>query len=211
MRTMTLGTRTMKLGGQKMTPGMRKMTSSIQKIAIGLLILLGFSSFTQARPAERWLHVRVVESGEGETVNVNMPLSMAEKVLPAINQGDLHNGKITTDMHMQDVDLAAILDALRTAPDNEFVTVQSKDENVRVAKVHDNLVVHVVENGKDGEHVDVTVPMRVINALVAKGTHEMDLTAAIHEMEQMGDATLVTVQEASESVRIWIDSSNTGQ
>jgi len=185
----------------------------MQKVAIGLFILLGFSSFTQARPAERWLHVRVVESGEGETVNVNMPLSMAEKVLPAINQGDLHNGKITTDMHMQDVDLAAILDALSTAPDNEFVTIQSKDENVRVAKVHDNLVVHVVENGKgkDGEHVDITVPMRVISALVAKGTHEMDLTAAIREMEQMGDATLVTVQEASETVRIWIDSSNTGQ
>jgi len=192
---------------------MRKITPSMQKVAIGLFILLGFSSFTQARPAERWLHVRVVESGEGETVNVNMPLSMAEKVLPAINQGDLHNGKITTDMHMQDVDLAAILDALSTAPDNEFVTIQSKDENVRVAKVHDNLVVHVVENGKgkDGEHVDITVPMRVISALVAKGTHEMDLTAAIREMEQMGDATLVTVQEASETVRIWIDSSNTGQ
>jgi hypothetical protein len=191
---------------------MRKLTLDTQKIVLGVFILLGFSAITQARPAERWLHVRVIDnSGQGETVNVNMPLSMAEKVLPAINQGDLHNGKITTNLHMEDVDLATILDALRTAPDNEFVTVQSKDENVRVAKVNDNLVVHVVESGKDGEHVDVTIPMRVINALVAKGTHEMDLTAAIHEMEQMGDATLVTVQEATESVRIWIDSSNSGK
>src|SRR6185295_14708483 len=50
--------------------------------------------------SERWLHVRVVDSNhKGETVRVNVPLEMAEKVLPAINKDRLHNGKVRFDDH----------------------------------------------------------------------------------------------------------------
>jgi len=36
---------------------------------------------------DRWLHVRVISSdAKGETVRVNVPLELAEKVLPAINK-----------------------------------------------------------------------------------------------------------------------------
>jgi hypothetical protein len=37
-------------------------------------------------------------------------------------------------MHMYDVDLRALLVAVRTAKDGEYVTVESKESNVRVAK-----------------------------------------------------------------------------
>jgi len=50
---------------------------------------------TVAAPAERYLHVNVQDPTNGESVNVNVPLAMAEKILPAINNHGLHNGKVT--------------------------------------------------------------------------------------------------------------------
>jgi hypothetical protein len=188
----------------------------MRKLMLGMVVLLGFSMAAQAAgtTTNRWLHVRVVDSKEGETVNVNVPLSMAEMVLPAINQKDFHGGRITIDdADMKDVNLPMLLDAIRNAPDNEFVTVKSADEDVRVAKEGGNLIVRVRENadksGKDDERVDVTVPMRVVTALIAKGQNQLDLNAALRELETLGDTTLVTVNEATETVRIWVDSQNT--
>src|SRR6202166_1800178 len=85
---------------------------------------------------ERWLHVRVISTNsKGETVKVNVPLELAEKVLPAINHDRLHNGKVKfNDSDMNGVDLKTILEALRSSKDGEFVTVQSTENDVRVAK-----------------------------------------------------------------------------
>ena len=129
--------------------------------------------------AEQWIHVRV-ESKEdhGETVRVNVPVDMAAKVLPAINKNNLHDGKVRIDsMHTGDVDLRVILDAVRSSRDGEYVTVQNKENDVRVAKSAGYLYIHVTdksegkkEAAKDGKtgtkaaghesKVEVKVPMR---------------------------------------------------
>src|ERR1700692_2601689 len=97
---------------------------------------------------DRWLHVRVINSdNKGETVRVNIPLELAENVLPTINKNHLHNGKVTIDQaHMNDVDVHALLNAIRTAKDGEYVTVQGTDQDVRVAKEGGRLLVRVKDN-----------------------------------------------------------------
>ena len=166
-----------------------------------------------AGPGERYLHVKVEDATKGESVNVNVPLSMAEKILPTLNKGNLHNGHVTIgSADINDVDIHAILDALRTAPDNEFVTVKEKDEDVRVAKSNGNLVVHVRDGKKGGEKVDITVPMKVVDALLSNAKdNELDVSAAIRALSDAGDALLVTVEDATEHVRIWVDSKNTSE
>jgi len=162
-----------------------------------------------AASADRYLHVRVSNPTSHELVRVNVPLALAEKVIPAINHGELHDGKIHCGHFTADsVDVRAILDALKTAPEGEFVTVQEPDNDVRVAKEHGQLVVHVIDK-KSKENVDVTVPWEVAQALVAntKGD-ELDIEAAIKALSNAGDVTLVTVSGQEENVRIWIDSNN---
>ena len=161
-----------------------------------------------AGPAERYLHVKVEDASKGESVNVNVPLSMAEKILPTINEGDMHNGHVKIGQaDMDDVDIRALLDAVRTAPDNEFVTVKEKDQDVRVAKSNGNLVVHVRDGNKGGQKVDVTVPMKVVDALLSTTKdNELDVSAAIKALSDAGDSLLVTVEDASQHVRIWVDS-----
>jgi hypothetical protein len=164
-----------------------------------------------AAPAERYLHIKVDDPSKGESVNVNVPLSVAEKILPTVNKGSLHNGHVTIGKaDLNDVDVRAILDALRTAQDNEFVTVKEKDQEVRVAKLNGNIIVHVRDAGKDGQKVDVTVPMKVVDALLSTAKeNELDVAAALHSLSVAGDALLVTVQDATQRVRIWVDSRNT--
>jgi len=56
----------------------------------------------------------------------------------AINKNNLHDGKVRIDsMHTGDVDLRVILDAVRSSRDGEYVTVQNKENDVRVAKSAD--------------------------------------------------------------------------
>jgi hypothetical protein len=168
--------------------------------------------------SDRWLHVRVTSSEDRtETVRVNVPLEMAEKVLPAINKDRLHNGKVRFDEHdMNCVDVKALLDAVRTSKDGEYVTVQGTDADVRVAKQGGYMFVHVTEknsyskNGKTTEKskVEVKVPMKVVDALFSAGKDELDLVAALHALSAHGDTELVSVKSEDNTVRIWLDSKN---
>jgi hypothetical protein len=169
--------------------------------------------------SDRWLHVRVISTdSKNETVRVNVPLDMAEKVLPAINKDRLHNGKVKfNDADMNGVDLKTLLDAVRTAKDGEFVTVQSNDSDVRVAKQNGYLLVHVTEKhsgtGKDAKttersRVDVKIPMKVVDALFSAGKDELDIVAALRALSAHGDTELVSVKSDDNTVRVWLDSKN---
>jgi hypothetical protein len=177
------------------------------------------ASVFAAPPPERYLHVKVEDANEGESVNVNLPLSIAEKILPTVNKGKLHDGHVTIgSAELDGIDVKGLLDAIRTAPDNEFVTVKEKDQDVRIAKSNGNLIVHVrcidhdKQNDKQGnkQNVDVTIPLKVVDALFSTAKdNELNIVAALHELSDAGDALLVTVQDASQHVRVWVDSKST--
>lgn len=195
-------------------------------VAAGVLILsplgaLAQGSSSPTKPAQstnssatskdRWLHVRVISSeAKGETVRVNIPLELAEKVLPAVNHDRLHEGKVRIDSaHMDDVDLKAIMEAVRSSKDGEYVTVQGTENDVRVAKESNHLIIHVVDKGNSKKcQVEVKVPMKVIDALFSAGKDELDLVAALHALSVQGDMELVSVKDNENTVKVWLDSKN---
>jgi hypothetical protein len=184
--------------------------------------------------SDRWLHVRVIDTNhKGETVRVNVPLEMAEKVLPAINKDRLHSGKIQINHNdIEGVDLKALLEAVRSSKDGEYVTVQGNDNDVRVAKQAGYMVVHVTEKGfkstksdksdksdksadkseeksYERSRVDVKIPMKVVEALLSAGKDELDLVAALRALSAHGgDTELVSVKSDDSTVRVWLDSKN---
>ena len=169
------------------------------------------TSSATAEKGERWLHVRVISTdGKGETVRVNLPLQLAEKVLPAVNHDRLHNGKVRIDSaEMNDVDLRALMNAIRTVKEGEYVTVQGDDNDVRVAREGNHLILHVLDKGgAKTSQVEVKVPMKVIDALLSAGKDELDLVAALHVLGEQGDTELVSVKDRESTVRVWLDSKN---
>ena len=196
-------------------------------VLLSACTFLPSSTLAQTGKTDQWIHVRVESNDtKGETVRVNVPIEMAEKVLPAIKQDRLHDGKVKIDHgDVKDVDLRAIIDAVRTAKDGEYVTVQSNEDNVRVAKSAGYLYIHVTEKdhaGKTGDKgdakegavkvahtkVEVKVPMKVVDALFSAGKDELDIVAALHALSASGDTELVSVKDGENSVRVWIDSKN---
>ncbi len=166
----------------------------------------------QATQPERWLHVRVDnQAAKGEMVRINVPLSLAEKVLPTIHNDKLHDGKITVrQANVNGVDLRALLDAVRTTRDGEFVTVQGTNGEVRVVKQAGYLLVHVRENKEASpKRVEIRVPLTVVDALLSSGTNELDLVAALRALGAHGDTELVSVKDEKSTVRIWLDSKST--
>jgi ribonuclease HI len=188
---------------------MKSMKRLFPVLALSSAILLT-ATLALAASATRYLHVKVTNPTSHELVRVNVPLSLAEKVIPAINHGELRDGKVHIgNMKADEVNVRAILDALKTAPEGEFVTVQNTGDDVRVAKEHGQVVVHVIDKNSK-ENVDVTVPWEVVEALVTDTTeNQLNIEAAIKALQNVGDTTLVRVSGSEENVRVWIDSRNT--
>ena len=188
---------------------MKKM-KRILPLATLFSVLLLVATLAMAASATRYIHVRVTNQTTHELVRVNVPLTLAEKVIPAINHGELRDGKIRIGNFSADnVNVRAILDALKTAPEGEFVTVQNTGDDVRVAKEHGQVVVHVIDKNSR-ENVDVTVPWDVVQALITDTTEDqLNVEAAVKALENVGDVTLVKVSGHDDNVRVWVDSRNT--
>jgi len=208
----------------------------LKAAAILVLVLFALApaaSLTQAATdTDQWIHIRVISrDAKGEVVRINVPIEMAEKVLPAINKDKLHDGKVHIDSgEVKDVDLRAILDAVRTAKDGEYVTVQSNENNVRVSKSNGMLYITVTDKDREKKaaakedaakgakpseraesKVEIKVPMKVVDALLSAGKDELDVLAALRALSAHGDTDLVTVKDAENEVHIWIDSKNAAE
>jgi hypothetical protein len=169
------------------------------------------SASSTSAHGERWLHVRVISSNsKGETVRVNVPLEMAEKVLPAIDHDRLHNGKVRIGcMDCDGVDVRTLFEAVRTAKDGEYVTVQSNDADISVMKKDGQMLVHVHDKNRSKDsRIEVKVPMKVVEALLSGTKDELDIVAGLHALAGQGDIELVSVKDDDNTIRVWLDSKN---
>ena len=175
------------------------------------LVLVSLVAISFAGAADKWLHVRVEGYDDDERVNVNVPLSMVESMLPMIEMDELQNGKLrlgALDDDLQGLDLRGLAVALRDAPDADFVRVESADENVRVAKEGEFLIIVVEEHGRrSAESVRVRVPLAVVDALIGDDPDELDLLAALRVLSEYEDP-LIDIESDEGTVRVWIDSSS---
>ena len=169
------------------------------------------SQSTTSASGDRWLHVRVISTNDkGDTVRVNVPLDLAVKVLPAIDHDRLHHGKVRIGCtECEDVDIRTLFDAVKSSKDGEFVTVQSRDADINVAKKDGQFLVHVQDKKKSRDsRVEVRVPMKVMEALLSAGKDELDLVAGLRVLSTQGDIELVSVKDDENTIRVWLDSKN---
>jgi len=202
--------------------GLRLAAGGLAILAATLMVA-GLVSARPAQPAqsELWLHVRVDNPDDrGEMVRVNFPVALAEKIVASVDHDKLRHGHINIgDSDFNGVDLRAILDAVKSSKDGEFVTVKHGEQEVRVAKQGGALIVHVIDANRWNKHhdgttnkqeVEVHVPMAVVDALVSSGGHDLDVAAALHALAAHGtDTELVSIKDGRQTVRVWLDSKNT--
>src|SRR5262245_58441443 len=121
---------------------MKKMAVLAGVLTLALGAAFGAPAKSKSKStSDKWLHVRVEDGGgeDLERVRVNIPLSLAEAVIPAINVENVRKGKVRIEVNgedgpIRDVDLRKILQALRDTKDGNFVTVDGSKDQVQVAK-----------------------------------------------------------------------------
>jgi hypothetical protein len=191
---------------------------------------------------DRWLHVSVDGTADDpERVRIHLPMKLVAALEPVIRKHGLDDDGFSWRVNGAEfdrADLRAILEAVKSSKDGEFIAVDDAEDRVRVVKEKDVLVVQVRERGGDdsepskpGKHakgardeedarekadveieteeVDIRIPISVAEALVQGEGDELDLGAAIEALAKLDSTELVSVKDGEDRVRIWIDTKNT--
>jgi hypothetical protein len=176
-----------------------------------VLLTLGFFlSFCVIEASGQWLHVRVEEAGKGESVRINVPLALVETVLPLVKADDFERGTLKIDSgEFTVVELREVWEVVKAEGSYEFAAIDSRTTQVRVALEEDYLVVRSL--GDSEKEVLVTIPIRVVDALLSSGGNELDVRAAVAALSAAGHGELVRVKDGDTSVRVWIDGSSSGR
>ncbi|HKQ96675.1 MAG TPA: hypothetical protein VJV75_02250 [Candidatus Polarisedimenticolia bacterium] len=174
--------------------------------AAAMVAVLGLAP-AMAGTEGKWLHIRVLGGDDG-SVKVNLPVAVLETMADAIEADHFSNGQIhLSESNIKPEQLRSVWQSLKNSRDMEFVTVESDDQNVRVAKSGNFLVVKVNDadrkRGKDT--VDIKVPVEVVDALLQAPEGQLNVKAALQALANYGGGDLVQVTDGESHVRIWID------
>ena len=180
-------------------------------IPMFLILLLALTA-TTAFAAEKWIHIKV-NDGNDEQVTVNLPLSLisaAAALIPdeARDQAQREVEVAFDDLHLEWSELIQFWEEVKKAPEATFVTVQTRDEKIRVRKEGMYVLVETTESSSRGTQVDVKFPLSVIDALLSGPQGTLDFEAALNALAAEGDGHIVSVRDGDDTVRIWIDEQN---
>ncbi len=176
-------------------------------ILVGAALLLACVR-GEAQSSSPWLHIRVEEPERQSRVHVNLPLTVVEAALKAApatiaSHGKIHLGPGGKSLSL--ADMRRMWSELKASGDVDLVTVEEKDQNVKVARKGDLVTVKVDRLGK--EEVQVEVPVALVDALFGGEGEELDVKAALLELQKRrGD--IVRVNDENSKVRVWIDEKN---
>lgn len=190
--------------------GNRKQRAAAAAAVVTALLLAAAPAVAD----ELWFHVKVDErTGERSNVTVNLPFSIVQLALPLIPDEAMHHGhlRMGCDRDLDARQLRALWKAVSSSPDMTFITVESEGENVRVAKDHELLLVRSDEHRAGKSHVDVRIPLNVIDALLSGDGDELDVQAALTVLAQRGEGELVSVDDSDAMVRVWVDHRSEGK
>lgn len=168
------------------------------KLAIGLIVAPAI--FVGLMLSADYAVVDVHEGGpDGMHIIVPVPLSLARL---ALNFAPAEAKYVQVPEIAEYLPYAErIVAELRNAPDGLLVSVEERDQTVRVEKVGDTLEVHVNDGS---ELVDVTVPLDVVLDIVraydGKGFDTRDLIRAIGRAH----GNVVHVRNGEEEVKVWV-------
>lgn len=157
-----------------------------------------------ADDAQRWLRVDVREASSDATVNVRLPMALVLTALDAIDTEAFSAGSVVLETGNADIDWPSLLASLRTAPDGEYVTVDSPDADVVITKSGGTLRIHVDEH-REGATVDVTVPATLLDAIHVDQDNRLDVKRLITSLDATHHGELVRVDSPDADVRIWIE------
>ena len=175
---------------------------------LGALVTVPAPRLLAQPAATPWVHIRVEEQDKPSKVSVNLPLSVVQAALRSSPETLGKHGRVQLGRHeeMSVADFRRLWTELKGAGDADLVTVEEEGQSIRVGRRGEIVEVRV-EKPKGTAQAHVQVPVGLVDALLSSEGDELNIEAAIAELEKRrGD--IVQVDDENGSVRIWIDEGN---
>ena len=170
---------------------------------VALVLLL--STAAMASETTRWINVNVTENSSNTNVEVHLPLNLVLTVLRNVDVENFHGGHVDLDVGDLDMNWREIMQAVKEAPDGQFVTVTSDEADVSVRKEGGTLYVNVHAKDDDNAVVEVTVPLEMMDALSFGEDNTIDVVSLLESFDSLPNGTLVKVTSDEANVRVWIE------
>ncbi|MFQ5739101.1 MAG: hypothetical protein ACE5JX_08795 [Acidobacteriota bacterium] len=161
-----------------------------------------------AAASKGWLHVRV-ETDDQEKVRLSVPVSLVSTLLPFIEDKEFARTRIRMDgigWHRDELtvqDLREIWDAVKNEGSTELANVQTKDADIHLFLDNQYLMVRTEEGSHD--KINVKIPVSVVDALLSGQGDELNLSAAVAALQDLGPDSLVSVEADHNKVEVWIE------
>jgi hypothetical protein len=182
---------------------------SVLVVGAGLVLAAIPALRLLAQPtATPWVHIRVEEPGKPSKVSVNLPLTVVQAALRSAPETVGAHGHIQLGRHhhLSVAELRRLWAELKSAGEADFVTLEEEGHSVRVGRKGDTLEVRV-ERPEGDRETHVQVPVALVDALLSSEGEELNLEAAMAELQKRR-GEIVQVDDEDSKVRIWIDEAN---
>lgn len=153
----------------------------------------------------RWINVQVTNSREKANVEVRVPLGLVTTILNTIHTDGFHDGKVTVQLDKKAVDLAKLIEQVKSSPDGQYLRASDPNSDVVVEKKGDLLLINISERAGDRAQVEVRMPMALIGSVTVNEKNELDLSDMFAKLDKMTSGDLVRVRSKDADVRIWIE------
>ena len=174
---------------------------------LALIALVLFATAAFAEEPATWLNVHVTETSENADVRVHLPMNLVLAVLDGIRVEHFDRGIVDLDLDMGDaeIDWTQVIQAVRTSPDGEYVTISSDDADVRVVKQAGMMLVDVLEKAQDHAEIRIRIPVSMLDAFSVDEHNRFDVAAFLRSFEELPDGELIRVTSNEANVRVWVE------
>jgi len=135
-------------------------------------------------------------------VKVNIPLSMIEVFVDSVDKNQLLS---TIESGHPGLDLANVWRQVRDAELEEFVSIETDEENVRVWKDSDYFRVDVQEIEHTKPNIRIKMPLAVMDYLFDPAQSTLCFQDMVQSLRGYLPLTLLEADKDGESVRIWLE------
>ncbi|HEY3174290.1 MAG TPA: hypothetical protein VGK94_00870 [Candidatus Polarisedimenticolia bacterium] len=180
-----------------------RLTVLAMALALPLLAVAG----APARASDKeiiWMRVQVFDQGgEHAKVKINLPLSLIEVVIDSIDKREF---MAELEEEHPSLDIQKLWRQIRKMEGDDFVTIESDKENVRVWKDKEFFRINVREAGFDEPNIEVKLPLAIMDYVFEKADERsFSFQELVEQLRGHLPLTLVQVKHGEENVKIWLE------
>jgi hypothetical protein len=182
---------------------MKRRNGILAALALALPLLAVPGPARAASSDDIWVRVEVNRPGSDRNhVKVNLPLSLLEVVVDSIDKREF---MAEFESEHPSLDIAKMWKEIRRMEADEFLTVESEKEHIRVWKDRDFFRVSIREEDSSDPIVEVRMPLEVMDYVFESKSRDWTFEDLVTRLRPHLPVTLVEVNKDNDHVRIWLE------